>query len=165
MSANRKSTGLKSANTAPKSGNPTAKSSNTHRKSPINKSPRSSLIESRRSSIASGISTTVLIDAPKLQLEPILPLRRGSARSNLQTHPCFQSSLFNDQERAAGSYKEWKDRMINKKLISINESIKESKKDYHLQHVLWTESVIMPNRIYLSLLAVEVGFNSISYVV
>ncbi len=81
--------------------------------------------------------------------------RANSARANLQSHPCFQSSLFNDKERAAGSLKTWKERLAQEKLPSIertltqNETIgrpeqgKELNKDYELQNVIWAESVIL----------------------
>ena len=85
-------------------------------------------------------SSSNMRGSPKFRLEPILENRRNSAKSNLQSHPCFQSSLFDDKERAAGSYKEWKERMINQKLVSPG---KEQNKDYQLQHVIWSESVIL----------------------
>ena len=83
----------------------------------------------------------------KTRLEPIpadLLLRANSAQPNLQTHPCFQSSLFNDKERAAGSFKTWKER--NEKLFTSKQNpdsiSKEQIKDFQLENVIWTESVI-----------------------
>ncbi len=75
-------------------------------------------------------------------LAPILPQRRSSAKANLQTHPCFQSSLFDDKERAAGSFKEWKERQKN------FDSKKDLNKDYELKHIIWAESVM--NYIFFS---------------
>jgi hypothetical protein len=125
MSANRKLT-AKSAHTA------------------LSHNPKS-LLESRRSSFDSDVSSSSGSARPvkkareKVEFAPLITTRRGSARCNLQSHPCFQSSLFDDQERAAGSYKEWKSRMVVKRLINVNS--KEANKDYQLQHVLWSESV------------------------
>lgn len=160
MSATRKSTAktLKSATAhseAAKSGAPKSSVS----KSAGPKSAKSgaarklSAVESRRSSItsessndSSRSSTSSIQPLPKLA-GPILPLRRCSAGSNLQTHPCFQSSLFSDQERAAGTFKEWRERMIEKRLIHPNESVKaEARKDHRLKQVLWSESVKQPRR-------------------
>ncbi len=110
-----------------------------------NKNPKSArtshtpLLESRRSSFNSDVSSNPESIKAKVEFAPIITTRRGSARCNLQSHPCFQSSLFDDQERAAGSYKEWKNRMVAKRLMSFNS--KEVNKDYQLQHVLWSESV------------------------
>jgi len=140
MSASRKSTGktdrVKSAATNPQ----VPKSAGGARKLSVVESRRSS-IESDTSYATSRSANSAVKPLPKL-FGPILPLRRCSAGSNLQTHPCFQSSLFNDQERAAGSFKEWRERMIEKRLINPNESAKaEARKDYQLKQVLWTESV------------------------
>lgn len=89
------------------------------------------------------------------KLAVLLAARANSARANLQSHPCFQSSLFNDKDRAAGSFKVWKERLIQDKLPSIEritsstevvnraEQAKEYNKDYELQNVIWAESVII----------------------
>ena len=92
---------------------------------------------------------------PNGKLAALLAARSNSARANLQSHPCFQSSLFNDKERAAGSFKAWKERLILDKLPSIERSLtlpeatsrpeqgKEFNKDYELQNVIWAESVLI----------------------
>ena len=111
-------------------------------------SRKSSIIDSRRTSVSSSQS----LQAPKskIKLEPIVENRRGSAKGNIQTHPCFQSSLFNDKERAAGSFKEWKDRMIAKRVFRASEAAKEATKDYSLKQVLWAESVKQPRRLTIA---------------
>lgn len=104
-------------------------------------------------------STTTLTPTrpkPTRQLEILLANRANSARANLQSHPCFQSSLFNDKERAAGSFKLWKDRLIQDRLpaldravpeaVSRNEQAREFNKDYELQNVIWAESVTNQNK-------------------
>ena len=102
-------------------------------------------------------STTTLTPARPTngKLAALLAARANSARANLQSHPCFQSSLFNDKERAAGSLKVWKERLIQEKLPSIERSLtqnetvgrpeqgKELNKDYELQNVIWAESVMV----------------------
>ena len=77
--------------------------------------------------------------------EPLLWLRANSAQANLQSHPCFQSSLFNDKDRAAGSFKAWKERFESERpshMISQNEGHRKNfNKDYQLQTVIWSQSV------------------------
>lgn len=71
--------------------------------------------------------------------------RANSAQANLQSHPCFQSSLFSDKERAAGSLKAWKERNQNvekNKDIESLDGIKSNiKRDYELENIIWTQSV------------------------
>ena len=88
----------------------------------------------------------------KTRLEPIMPellFRANSAQPILQSHPCFQSSLFNDKERAAGSLKVWKER--NEKPFGSKQNsegfAKEHIKDYQLENIIWTESVNLKNKI------------------
>lgn len=71
--------------------------------------------------------------------------RANSAQANLQSHPCFQSSLFDDKERAAGSLKAWKERnqhLDKKKELENLDGIKSNiKRDYELENIIWTQSV------------------------
>jgi hypothetical protein len=75
----------------------------------------------------------------------LLWLRANSAQANLQSHPCFQSSLFNDKERAAGSFKAWKERFDSERhsqLNAQNEGYRKNfNKDYQLQNIIWSQSV------------------------
>jgi hypothetical protein len=77
--------------------------------------------------------------------EPLLWMRANSAQANLQSHPCFQSSLFNDKDRAAGSFKAWKERFESDRssqFIAQNEGNRKNfNKDYQLQNVIWSQSV------------------------
>ena len=59
-------------------------------------------------------STTTLTPAKsnKGKLDVLVAARANSARANLQSHPCFQSSLFSDKDRPAGSIKLWKERIF-----------------------------------------------------
>lgn len=76
-------------------------------------------------------------------------VRANSAQANLQTHPCFQSSLFNDKERAAGSLKAWKERFnFGKHYQSSSDGMSAAgtagrnlNKDYQLENVIWSQSV------------------------
>lgn len=97
-------------------------------------------------------TTTLTRSKSNKNLDKLLAARANSARANLQSHPCFQSSLFNDKDRAAGTFKLWKERLTQDKLPSLervntNESLsraeqgKEFNKDYELQNVIWAESV------------------------
>ena len=80
------------------------------------------------------------------KLEPLKTDRANSAQANLQSHPCFQSSLFNDKDRAAGSLKIWKERYLleraNTHLGSSDPHKKNVNKDYQLENVIWSQSVI-----------------------
>lgn len=71
--------------------------------------------------------------------------RANSAQGNLQSHPCFQSSLFNDKDRAAGSLKAWKARNQhldkNKDLESLDGIKSNIKRDYELENIIWAQSV------------------------
>jgi hypothetical protein len=92
-------------------------------------------------------STTATGGGALVKLEPIAPSRANSAQANLQSHPCFQSSLFNDKERAAGSLKIWKERYFNERSLTMIDGGLEAKKknlnkDYQLENVIWSQSVI-----------------------
>jgi hypothetical protein len=84
-------------------------------------------------------SSTTVSGATKLQ--PLNVDRVNSAQANLQSHPCFQSSLFNDKERAAGSLKLWKERHTNQNSQPALTAENARKKDYQLENVIWTQSV------------------------
>lgn len=82
-----------------------------------------------------------------IRLEPLFRPEPGSnvtrvnsAQANLQTHPCFQSSLFNDTERAAGTIKLWKERHPEIQATN-NENLKKNLKDYQLENTIWIQSV------------------------
>ena len=75
------------------------------------------------------------------RLQPIdEALRPTSARANIQSHPCYQASLFHDNQRAAGSLDQWKKRM-NLERSATQADIKETKRDYQLENIIWTQSV------------------------
>lgn len=86
-------------------------------------------------------STTI---SGALKLEPLTVNasreRVNSAQANLQSHPCFQSSLFNDNERAAGSIKLWKERFTSTQ-TRLHPNDYSKKKDYQLENVIWAQSV------------------------
>ena len=99
----------------------------------------------------------------KTALAPLdVGVRANSAQANLQTHPCFQSSLFNDKERAAGSLKAWKERQHQgKHYQSSSDGMsaggsgiggRNLNKDYQLENVIWSQSVIEipPSSIYFN---------------
>jgi hypothetical protein len=69
--------------------------------------------------------------------------RINSAQSNLQSHPCFQSSLYNDKDRAAGSLKVWKERHNLERSKSQLDGIpkKNFNKDYQHKEIFWSQSV------------------------
>jgi hypothetical protein len=75
----------------------------------------------------------------------IIPIRgrTNSAQPNLQSHPMFQSSLFNDKERPAGSLSVWKERVDkNFPKIQPDDSLNANMNvDYQLMNIAWTESV------------------------
>ena len=91
-------------------------------------------------------SSTTAANGVLVKLEPIAHGRANSAQANLQSHPCFQSSLFNDKERAAGSLKAWKERFLNERSLTMIEGTETKKKnlnkDYQLENVIWSQSVI-----------------------
>jgi hypothetical protein len=72
--------------------------------------------------------------------------RPRSAQPNLQSHPCFQTNLYNDA-RAAGLAKAWKERSphLNARPHSHFPDAPIAKKfdmrDYHLENVIWTQRV------------------------
>jgi hypothetical protein len=74
------------------------------------------------------------------KLKPINEDRPSSAQSNLQSHPCFQASLFNDNERAVGNFDEWHKRMHKTKPDAHSGKIQ---KDYQLEQIIWSQSVNM----------------------
>ena len=90
-------------------------------------------------------SSTTAASAALVKLEPIVQGRANSAQANLQSHPCFQSSLFNDKERAAGSLKVWKERHFTERSLTMIEGAdvkkKNLNKDYQLENVIWSQSV------------------------
>lgn len=77
------------------------------------------------------------------KLEPLKKTRTNSAQANLQSHPCFQSSLFSDAERAAGSIKVWHERHpeFDKTHQTGQESSKKIFKDHQLESIIWAQSV------------------------
>jgi hypothetical protein len=94
--------------------------------------------------------------------------RANSALPNLQSHPCFQSDLFGDN-RAPGILKTWKEKHLKTYLNNLNEyskspsyqqqqqqqqrpqsylNINENSrkfdiKDYQLENVIWSQTVII----------------------
>ena len=70
-------------------------------------------------------------------------VRLNSAQSNLQSHPCFQSSLYDDKDRAAGSLKVWKERHNFERSKSQLDGApkKNFNKDYQHKEVFWSQSV------------------------
>ena len=92
-------------------------------------------------------SSTTAASGVLVKLEPIAAhARANSAQAFLQSHPCFQSSLFNDKERAAGSLKVWKERYFNERSLTMIDGGAETKKknlnkDYQLENVIWSQSV------------------------
>ena len=91
-------------------------------------------------------SSTTATSGLHVRLDPIGgPFRANSAQANLQSHPCFQSSLFNDKERAAGSLKIWKERHFNERSLTLLEGSEARKKnlnkDYQLENIIWSQSV------------------------
>lgn len=76
-----------------------------------------------------------------IKLEPLVKRNRiNSAQANLQTHPCFQSSLFNDGERAAGSIKVWKER--HPEFDRLPDNARKNFKDHQLETIIWAQSVL-----------------------
>ena len=90
-------------------------------------------------------SSTTATSGLHVRLEPLGASRANSAQANLQSHPCFQSSLFNDKERSAGSLKIWKERNFNERSLTLLEGSEGRKKnlnkDYQLENVIWSQSV------------------------
>jgi hypothetical protein len=76
------------------------------------------------------------------RLEPldISSPRPSSAQANMQSHPCYQASLFYDNQRAAGSIDQWKKRMVNDR-PTTQVGVRDAKRDYQLENVIWTQSV------------------------
>lgn len=92
--------------------------------------------------------STTITGSTKLKpiSEPVNTTNRASsAQANLQSHPCFQSSLFNDKERAAGSLKVWKERTQNFERPSTQATLESVKpvlnRDYELENLIWSQSV------------------------
>ena len=86
-----------------------------------------------------------------LKLEPLLAKRHrvNSAQANLQSHPCFQSSLFSDGERAAGSIRVWKDR--HPEFDRVSENARKNFKDHQLENVIWAQSVRNTSLLFISI--------------
>ena len=100
--------------------------------------------------------TTIACNVSKPS-KPLLAMRNNSAQANLQSHPCFQSSLFNDRDRATGSYKAWRERLDADKnpndyssggggggvdyssQTAANKKLQN--KDFQLEQIIWTQSV------------------------
>lgn len=109
----------------------------------------------RSSTTATGavVKKGVAIDELRLDLQ-----RASSAQANLQSHPCYQSSLFNDKERAAGSLKAWKERHLVSKSTVFNDAAvsssagltKNLNKDYQLENTIWSQSVKTARRLTLN---------------
>jgi hypothetical protein len=72
------------------------------------------------------------------KLAPISEDRPSSAQGNLQSHPCFQASLFNDNERAVGNFDEWHKRFHKARPNTQSTKIQ---KDYQLEQVIWSQTV------------------------
>lgn len=78
--------------------------------------------------------------------------RPSTAQPNMLSHPCYQASLFNDNQRALGNINAWKERMgrdrerSNSQQQNINANVQ---KDYQLEHVIWLQSVKQPRRLTL----------------
>jgi hypothetical protein len=78
--------------------------------------------------------------------------RPSSAQPNMLSHPCYQASLFNDNQRALGNIDAWKERMDREELRSnsqpqnLNANVQ---KDYQLKHVIWLQSVKQSRRLTL----------------
>jgi hypothetical protein len=67
--------------------------------------------------------------------------RPSSAKANMQSHPCYQASLFYDNQRAAGSIQQWKERLGKERANTQIDLKQEIKRDYQLENVIWTQSV------------------------
>lgn len=89
--------------------------------------------------------STTTAASVSFKLEPLNTNRANSAQANLQSHPCFQSSLFNDKDRAAGSLKVWKERyLLDRAITHLGSSDSHKKtlnKDYQLENIIWSQSV------------------------
>lgn len=96
-----------------------------------------------------GIKLEPLGNQQKENQSKIKRNRINSAQTNLQSHPCFQSSLFNDGERAAGSIKIWKDR--HPELERMQDNARKNFKDYQLENVIWAQSVNHILQIFLEI--------------
>ncbi len=72
------------------------------------------------------------------KLVQIIEDRPSSAQGNLQSHPCFQASLFNDNERAIGSFDEWYKRTQKTR---ANAQSSKTQKDFQLEQIIWSQSV------------------------
>jgi hypothetical protein len=118
----------------------------------------------RSTTTAADGATNIMTSSRRDPLLVYRDYRANSAQANLQSHPCFQSSLFNDKDRAVGSFKAWKERLESEKpsllqLQSVNDvgginaggfGRKHLNKDYQLENVIWTQSVKQPRRLTLN---------------
>lgn len=76
------------------------------------------------------------------KLEPLDDAPRPlSAKANMQSHPCYQGSLFYDNQRAAGTIQQWKERLGKERAATQIDLKQEAKRDYQLENVIWTQSV------------------------
>ncbi|CAF0745097.1 unnamed protein product [Brachionus calyciflorus] len=99
-------------------------------------------------------STTTISGAKQRHHKSLTGLNRASsAQGNLQSHPCFQSSLYNDKERAAGSLKAWKERnqhLDKHKDQENQDGVRlEVKRDYELENIILTQSIKQSRRLTL----------------